>query len=129
MEVRLPLLDYRVVEWAYSLPASYLIRDGWLKWVLRKAVEPGLPPEVTWRKVKMGFPFPLAEWLREAKPRLSTLAKGEATPCVDRAKLFQVYDALAASHPAYLWRCLSAVMWWDRCVLGIPGLEEPPGSE
>lgn len=123
IEARLPLLDVRVVEWAARLPGEYLIRDGWLKWVLRRALDADLPRDVTWRKVKMGFPFPLAEWLRAARPGLQAHEAHRSPrdgdpPHLDRARLFASYDALAASHPAYLWRCLSVLLWWDECVAG-----------
>lgn len=65
IEVRLPFLDYRVVELAFRLPAAYLLRDGWHKWILRRAFESYLPHEVVWRKRKMGFPFPLHSLLRD----------------------------------------------------------------
>ncbi len=116
MEVRLPLLDVRVVEWACSLPPEYLIRDGWMKWVLRKALEKHLPPEVVWRRVKMGFPFPLQEWLQASKPGLWALREGAELPFIDRRRLFDAYDVLAARYPAYLWRCLSVLLWWENCV-------------
>lgn len=116
IEARLPLLDTRVIEWAARLPGEYLIRDGWLKWVLRRALDPHLPPDVTWRKVKMGFPFPLTEWLRAARPHFETLGHGEDPPHLDRAKVFAAYDRLAQTHPAYLWRCLSVLLWWDECM-------------
>lgn len=38
-EGRCPFLDYRVIELATQLPVTYLIRDGWHKWILRKAME------------------------------------------------------------------------------------------
>ena len=116
MEVRLPLLDVRVVEWACRLPPEYLIRDGWMKWVLRKALEPHLPAEVVWRRVKMGFPFPLKEWLQASKPGLRVLREGADLPFLDRRRLFDAYDALAAHYPNYLWRCLSVLLWWENCV-------------
>jgi asparagine synthase (glutamine-hydrolysing) len=117
VEVRLPLLDTRVVEWAAQMPAEYLIRDGWLKWVLRKAVEPDLPADVTWRRVKMGFPFPIREWLLSARPGLEALLRhGEDPPLLSRARVFDAYEKLVATHPAHLWRCLSVLMWWDGCV-------------
>ncbi len=136
VEVRLPLLDTKVVEWACRLPPEYLIRDGWLKWALRKAVEPDLPAEVVWRRVKMGFPFPIGDWLRAARPALESLRHGEDPPLLPRARVFQVYDRLAVSHPAYLWRCLSVLMWWDQCVctgaipvaLGEPETEQTMGT-
>jgi asparagine synthase (glutamine-hydrolysing) len=116
LEVRLPLLDVDVVEWACRLPGEYLIRDGWMKWVLRKALEKHLPPEVVWRRVKMGFPFPLREWLQASKPGLQALRHGADLHFIDRTRLFEAYDQLAARHPAYLWRCLSVLLWWDNCV-------------
>ena len=39
LELRTPYLDYRVVEFAFSLPLELLIRDGWMKWLLHKAME------------------------------------------------------------------------------------------
>jgi asparagine synthase (glutamine-hydrolysing) len=121
LEVRLPLLDVRVVEWACRLPPEYLIRDGWLKWALRKALEPDLPRDVVWRRVKMGFPFPLREWLLASKPGFTFLRTGDNPPGLDRARVFAAYDALADKHAAYLWRCLSVLMWWDLCVRGSAG--------
>ncbi len=122
LEVRLPLLDSQVVEWACRLPLDYLIRDGWMKWALRKALEPMLPHEVVWRRVKMGFPFPLTEWLLHSKGNFRALCSGEDTAFLDREKLFKVYDALAVRYPAYLWRCLSTLLWWELVVRENPAL-------
>jgi asparagine synthase (glutamine-hydrolysing) len=120
LEVRLPLLDSEVVEWACRLPLEYLIRDGWMKWALRKAMEPRLPPDVVWRRVKMGFPFPLREWLLRSRPDFESLRRGADTPFLDRARLFAAHDFLADHYPNYLWRCLSALLWWECCVLEEP---------
>jgi len=116
IEVRLPLLDAGVVEWGSQMPLEYLMRDGWMKWVLRKAVDEVLPREVTWRKVKMGFPFPLQAWLAASESAFQILKLGEAPPFLNRDKLFQNYSALNEKHSAYLWRCLSTLLWWQTCV-------------
>jgi hypothetical protein len=71
--------------------------------------------EIYRRKVKMGFPFPLAEWLRAARPGFEAYRRGDDPPHLDRARVFAVYDRLAQTHPAYLWRCLSVLLWWDEC--------------
>lgn len=63
IEARLPLLDYRLVEFCLSLPDSYKIRDGWSKWIMRKAMSPQLPEAVAWRKNKFGFEAPDDLWL------------------------------------------------------------------
>ena len=62
-EVRLPFLDHRVVEFVFSLPDSFLLRDGWTKWILRQAISDLLPKEVVWRVEKVGFEPPQTEWL------------------------------------------------------------------
>ncbi|HET7563091.1 MAG TPA: XrtA/PEP-CTERM system amidotransferase [Rhodanobacteraceae bacterium] len=63
LEVRVPLLDHRLVEWASSLPPRLKLRNGTGKYVLKKMLEPDLPHAVLYRP-KMGFRVPLAAWLR-----------------------------------------------------------------
>ncbi len=63
LEVRVPLLDHRLVEWASSLPPGLKLRGGTGKYLLKKALEPDLPRDVLYR-TKMGFSVPLAAWLR-----------------------------------------------------------------
>jgi asparagine synthase (glutamine-hydrolysing) len=64
-EVRLPFLDRRVAEFAYSLPPAFLYRNGFTKSVLRDAVRDLAPPEVLDRHDKVGFETPQAGWLRD----------------------------------------------------------------
>jgi asparagine synthase (glutamine-hydrolysing) len=63
LEVRPPLLDHRVVEFAWSLPRHMLIRGAETKWLLRRVLDRYVPRELVERP-KMGFAIPLAEWLR-----------------------------------------------------------------
>jgi asparagine synthase (glutamine-hydrolysing) len=63
-EVRLPFLDYRIIEKLVPLPISVKIHQGWSKYIFRKAMEPFLPPEIIWRKDKKGFSNPSEEWLK-----------------------------------------------------------------
>jgi asparagine synthase (glutamine-hydrolysing) len=76
IESRMPLLDYRLVEHIFSLPISMIVRDGWAKWVFRKAMAGHLPAEVQWRKDKMGFVTPEGVWLRQGKQRLVEALSG-----------------------------------------------------
>ncbi len=66
-EVRLPFLNHELVEFIFSLPSNFKIRNGWTKWLLRKTVENDLPPEIAWRKEKVGFEPPQKSWM-EMKP-------------------------------------------------------------
>lgn len=57
-EVRLPFLSHELVEFVFSLPDDFKIRDSWTKAVMRFGMRDILPEEVCWRKEKVGFEPP-----------------------------------------------------------------------
>lgn len=68
IEVRLPLLDYRLVEFALSVPGEYKIRDGWTKNIMREGLKNSLPEEIRLRKNKIGFEVPQANLIKFILP-------------------------------------------------------------
>src|SRR5690606_32268970 len=63
LEVRIPMLDHRVIELAWRMPLDLKLRDGKGKWLLREVLYRHVPRELIERP-KKGFSIPLAAWLR-----------------------------------------------------------------
>jgi asparagine synthase (glutamine-hydrolysing) len=73
LEVRPPLLDNQVVDWAFSLSSRYKLRGTQGKYLLKRAAQGSVPDEVIHRP-KKGFAIPLARWLAgPLRPRLDAL--------------------------------------------------------
>lgn len=63
LELRVPFLDHKLVEFAASLPAGLKLNRGWGKFLLRQAMG-GVVPKAILKRSKKGFPVPTADWLR-----------------------------------------------------------------
>lgn len=63
LEVRVPLLDRHVVEFAWHLPLHMKVRNGSQKWILRQVLARHLPAEL-FERPKMGFGVPVGDWIR-----------------------------------------------------------------
>lgn len=62
LEIRMPFLDHRLVNFAINLPVEHKLRNGWGKYVLRQAMS-DLPDPIRWRRDKQWFSVPDREWL------------------------------------------------------------------
>ena len=64
IETRLPFMDYRLVEFIFSLPEEMKINRGWTKYINRLLMNNKLTDEIVWRKNKLGWPIPEEEWFK-----------------------------------------------------------------
>lgn len=112
LEVRVPLLDHELVEWAARLPTCLKLHRGQTKHVLKKALEPYLPRDVLYRP-KMGFAVPLDIWFRGSlRERIAeTVTGARLKDCglfnpeyLDR--LWQEHSSGRRDHSAPLWSLL-----------------------
>ncbi|HEY6333077.1 MAG TPA: asparagine synthase (glutamine-hydrolyzing) [Blastocatellia bacterium] len=124
IEVRYPFLDHRLIEFAAALPLSYLIRDGWLKWILRKAMENVLPQSVVWRRKKMGFPAPIVELLTDSLPQLRLIFRAADNPYLRHTFWNEKLDLAVRMAPWLVWRALSFELWHRHFIRGLPVLPE-----
>ena len=67
IEVRLPFLSHKLVEFVFSLPDEFKLNSGWTKFVLRKAMDKILPPSICWRIDKIGYEPPQDLWIKSDK--------------------------------------------------------------
>jgi asparagine synthase (glutamine-hydrolysing) len=83
IECRMPFLDYRIVEYVFSLPDKHKVGAGYTKRILREAMKGLVPDEIRLNKTKIGFNAPIVEWflgpLRELL--LDTMRSRQFTQC------------------------------------------------
>ena len=117
LEVRVPILDHQLVEWAAGLSSAWKLRGHQQKYLLLKLAERvGVPREALYRK-KQGFALPLDHWMRhELKDMLMilteprTLQRGYFEPSAIR-KLIDNHLKRGRAESHYLWRLLIFELW------------------
>jgi asparagine synthase (glutamine-hydrolysing) len=120
LELRVPFLDPKVAEFAFSLPTRMKVRGFAKKRLLRRALAPLLPREIVHGR-KQGFSIPLAAWLRgplepfarevlspAALERQGLLDSAAVTPLLDR------HTAGAEDLSRQLWGLMALTLWFDR---------------
>ncbi len=117
IESRVPLLDYRIVEFANRLPSSYKIKKFRTKFIIKKVAESCLPGIIINRK-KSGFGVPLGQWFREPNglgrllEEVSVGLKKEDLIEKERfIKLVSEHKTGKADHSELLWASLNFYLW------------------
>ena len=83
IESRLPFLDHRLVEFVFSLPGEYKLRDGRGKALLREAVRGDVPDAILRDRPKLGFVVPIRDWFR-SQPDATMLSVLLGKECRER---------------------------------------------
>lgn len=118
IECRPPLMDYKVVEYAASIPANLKLKGHSLKYILKRVASRYLPPELINRK-KQGFGFPLAIWMRTDLRRflenLFEQSRFAELGIFDRAYMKRILDEHLAGkvdHNFRLWILINLEFWY-----------------
>lgn len=119
LECRAPLLDHRVVEFAWALPLSLKLREGQSKWALRQVLYRHVPADLIERP-KMGFEVPVGLWLRgplcDWAEALLNPAALDAGGVLDTHLLRQTWaEHLSGrfNHGLRLWNALMFLAWQE----------------
>lgn len=121
IESRVPFLDHKLVEYAATLPSSMKVKLGSLKDVIKKSLSDFVPEEIIKRQ-KMGFPLPLATWMREPffNSYMRDILLGTTTKqrgAFNNAAVQHILDEHeknAKDNSAKLWMLLNFELW-QRC--------------
>jgi asparagine synthase (glutamine-hydrolysing) len=119
LESRAPLLDYRLIEHAASVPSVLRLKNLELKHILRQAVRDLLPPAIYARTDKMGMPTPvsvwfrggLAGWVREKLLAPESMSSGLLNPAYVRQAVDEHLSG-RRDRSQDLWKMLNVVVWW-----------------
>jgi len=126
IESRVPFLDHPLVEFVLSLPAAYKINGGWSKFVQRKAAQDLLPPEIVWRRDKVGFATPQRSWKRAlARPLLELVRQADVPPFLDRERIENMVRNDGGGNTALseFWQTIFLLRWMQ--VFQVQFSEEP----
>lgn len=122
LEVRAPILDKEILEFAATVPSVLKFNDGEKKYLLKETFKQDLSDDILYRK-KMGFSVPLADWFKnEIKETAQYYLIDQVEGLAEVFKLEKVKDYWQqhqqdqADHSAILWSMLMYEMWWHRYI-------------
>jgi asparagine synthase (glutamine-hydrolysing) len=133
LEGRIPLLDYRLIEYAASIPSGLKVRPFQPKYLFKRAFADFLPEPILTRK-KMGFNMPIATWFREGQrdlvTRLLLSDRARDRGFLDNAAVTRIVRAHQDGRTNYGGQLfhLASLELWFRVFIDSPVLERPQVS-
>lgn len=124
IETRVPFLDHRLVELAFSIPMNLKIKHNTTKYILKKAVQGIIPDEIINRK-KQGFGAPTSEWMRKTSPISNDLVNIIKNSKIKELNIFDYtyIEKLITDHQNNLddnsfklWNLITLSLWYDNWI-------------
>lgn len=115
LETRVPFLDHKFVELSMSIPSKIKIKNGTLKYILKKGIKGLIPDEIIDRK-KQGFGLPMQEWFLT---ELGTKVKKEITDFCKETDYFNknyVVEHANEMNETQLWCLVNYILWWKKYI-------------
>jgi len=117
LEVRPPILDNEMIDWAFQIPSSLKLRGLSSKFLLKRAAAPHLPADIL-RRRKKGFGIPLARWLRgplrplveESVAGIGASSEGIVDARAARGMMHEHFD-MRHDHSKTLWALVVFASW------------------
>ena len=121
LESRVPLLDHRLVEFAFRIPPGIKFKQGEPKHILKQAVRHRVPHEILDRRDKMGFPVPLQHWYQAgARDFVHDVLTSQRAASRGIIRTGEV-EQLIASEGTFgrdVWGLLSLELWFQEFIDG-----------
>jgi len=119
LEGRSPLLDYRVVEFAATLPLHFKLHNNETKWILKEACSDLIPPSIR-NLPKRGFVLPVNEWMKSTlRPQFDAAFQNSNHPMYEvlnfdtTKKMYAYHQQGVADYSAQLWKFFMLSKWYE----------------
>jgi asparagine synthase (glutamine-hydrolysing) len=118
VEARIPFLDYRLVEYLFTLPVNLHQRAGYTKYAYRKSMQGIIPEKILWRTDKQGFSMSDRLLLAGAGDYIQTILSGipSTSEIFDKESIDKIYKKELEADVFYrpiFWRVVNALVWHD----------------
>lgn len=117
MEGRVPFLDINLLSFINSLSSTYIIHNGWNKYILRQAVKDLLPKKIVNRRNKIGFTTPEYQWFLEKREFIRSIFESESFSKREYfnhkavLRLWKEFEEKKNTDTMLFWRVLNVELW------------------